>query len=120
MHLPRKQLILIDGLPAYTFLRPYSWESGFGGWNWGQSRALVCPTCLRVWAKLHMEGSDKFAIYGWPCQSHPTDSSQVAGSIFPDSSPLGFTQDWGLWDNLPKPLLEREFLLTLTHMERYL
>lgn len=120
MHLPRTQTVMIDGLPPQSFQRPYSWESEtYGGWQVGYSFALVCPVCLRVWARLHMEGSDTFGVVGQPCQRHPTGKWDVAGSILPRNNPVDITLDMGLFDHLPLNLLQREFALTLAHAERF-
>ena len=120
MHLPRKQTVFIDGLPPQEFLRPYSWQTDTGGWQVGFSQALVCPVCLRVWAKLHMEGHDNFVVRGQPCAKHPTTKYHVAGSLIVSDSPLYLTQDMGLWEHLPENLLRREFDLILQHADRYL
>lgn len=120
MHLPRLQTVFIDNLPPITFHRPYSWQSEDGGWQIGFSQALVCPTCLRVWAKLHMEGCDLFRLRAAPCAKHPVGPPSVAGSIIVSDSPLYLTQDMGLWEHLPLTLLKREFELSLLHAERYL
>lgn len=120
MHLPRLQTVMIDSLPPQSFQRPYSWESGaYGGWQVGRSQALVCPVCLRTWAKLHLEGSDTFEVIGQPCQRHPIGKWDVAGSIFPRNNPVGFTRDMELFRHLPFALLQREFELALAHAERF-
>lgn len=118
MHLPRKQTIYLDNHPPYFITRPYSWQAeGSIGWRVAYSQALVCPVCLRVWARLHLEGQDIFQIRSQPCERHPTDRHHIAGALTLAYHPG--SDDTGLLDHLPEVLLRREFTLTLHHYDRF-
>lgn len=72
------------------------------------SVALVCPRCLKVWARI--ESSDfadvTYEIHGSLCPEHD-GGSLLANPTFSD-----FT-DWDLLDLLPEPLLRREFNIAI-------
>ena len=120
MHLPRTQTILIDGCHPFIIQRPYSWQNEHGGWQIGASHAFLCPVCLRVWAKLPMEGMEVFTIHSVPCAQHPINQHTVAGSLIPPTwTRWPLSADEGLLSNLPLPLWQRELSLHLTHLERY-
>lgn len=119
MHLPRLCTVILDGQSPIQFFRPYSWISPWGGWMAAESRAFACPTCLRIWGKLHVEGFDQFSIRSHPCEQHPTTFHDVAGSLFPNDYSDGTIRDQGLWLNLPDSLLAREGILHLNHHARY-
>ncbi len=82
------------------------------------SIAKICPFCLRLWAILKVK-TTQFSIQGTccvGCWSSEIDLclphySPIAGSLLDDCGRMG-TQ-WELLDYLPRPLLEREFLIHL-------
>ncbi len=80
------------------------------------SAALVCPLCLKLWARLEVEGEDEHEVRGIPCATHDTachpDLRPVAGSLL--DFPHGNVYDGELLDRMPPELIEREFRLTLS------
>lgn len=123
-----KQRLLVEGSVFYIE-RPRSWPSEFtedtppelGGWNYAFSLAFICPRCLTRWAVLSFEGEEELHIQGHWCAKHRPERAHnlwnsnrpyVPGSLFPT-----YVIDRPLLAVLPKPLLRREFELTMKRME---
>lgn len=91
----------------------FTWSEGRGGFP-VISKAIICPYCLEVWARMAVD----FAPFGYSVEpvscvycNRSTDRHPVPGSLL-DS---GMTNDidWSLIELLPEALLRREFLLHL-------
>jgi hypothetical protein len=76
------------------------------------SSAQVCPVCLRLWAKVHVEGTTWFYIETYPCENcpWPWKNSGIPGSLLASDEARG---PLPLLDVLPRPLVEREFRVHL-------
>lgn len=98
----------------WSIERPeFSWREGEGGWP-VYARALVCPHCLTVWARLTIIGQFRYCVEGTTClkcMDFTSEPTEFPGSILDNYTCNG--TDWGLIDALPEPLLRREFELHL-------
>lgn len=116
----RQTILLGDKL--YEVERERGWQNDPEslGWSWAQSRALVCPKCLSIWAVMAFEGDEYICPAGAFCDKHPPSERYqtfagfrvIPGSILPD-----YWIDLPLLAALPEELLKRELLLTLRQLE---
>lgn len=107
-----KQLICFEGSEWLIEREAFTWCEHKGGWP-VTSRAMICPWCCSIYAKLLVENHSGFSFEGVSCEAcaRPTDRHPVPGSLL-DSS-MTSVIDWSLVNHLPEPLLRREFELTL-------
>jgi hypothetical protein len=86
------------------------------------SGLMVCPICRKIWATLSLETGEYKLFHEArtiPCEKHPEachpDLRPVAGSLLDNFTANGY--DGPLLDELPEPLVRREFEL---HMKSLL
>lgn len=91
----------------------FTWSEGRGGYP-VVSKAIVCPICLQVWARMPIISNSIFySLEGISCINcgRSTWRNPVPGSLL--DSTMTNDIDWSLIELLPEPLLRREFLLHL-------
>lgn len=92
----------------------FSREDHCGGYP-VYSGLLICPICLKTWARLTLDGIDFHEARTAPCQAHSAachpDLRPVAGSLLDNPTINGY--DSVMLDVLPEQLLRREFDLHL-------
>lgn len=85
--------------------RHYQWTDTPGHYA-TVSLVLLCPTCGDAWGRILIPNTEWFARQA-PCANHPPYPEFVGGSFIPS---------WRrTYDDLPREVLIREFLLHLTH-----
>lgn len=95
------------------------------GYNIPYSLAFVCTTCGNLWGRCVVNEGQEWDVFGRPCETHlprhNADNSAAPGSLLCPSRTLDYSPSrwWsGVTDYMPRSVLEREFLLAMTHWER--
>jgi hypothetical protein len=76
--------------------------------------ALFCPGCVRIWAKMPVEGSNRnWMVFTVPCEEHPEAELpyKLAGSVL-------FDWDSEILRLLPPEMVKREFELHMRYWEQ--
>jgi hypothetical protein len=95
-------------ITIYVDEREYLFEGSYHTYFQYHSCVEVCPTCLRLWAKIHVESTSWFYAESLPCENcpWPWQNRGTTGSLLHLDAARGPVQ---LLDILPRPLVEREF-----------